>query len=160
MKKLFFLAVLFVFSCQLIGIASAATFSGELTESSDSWIFRYDNYYYDSEDFTVPEDGSYRVEVIYAEFDSILLLMEGIKGSEPEMKIGEDDDSGVDFLSRIDIELDSSKAYFFNIETYDPNTTGEWMVEIAPVHTPLPAAVWLLGSGFVGLVGARRKLKK
>jgi len=30
----------------------------------------------------------------------------------------------------------------------------------AVTPTPVPAAVWLLGSGLIGLVGARRKLKK
>lgn len=29
-----------------------------------------------------------------------------------------------------------------------------------PIATPVPAAVWLLGSGLVGLVGIRRKAKK
>jgi hypothetical protein len=28
------------------------------------------------------------------------------------------------------------------------------------VQTPVPAAIWLLGSGFLGLIGFRRKMKK
>ncbi len=33
--------------------------------------------------------------------------------------------------------------------------------EIWELHTvPIPGAVWLLGSGLLGLVGIRRKLKK
>jgi hypothetical protein len=32
------------------------------------------------------------------------------------------------------------------------------MGEVAPV--PVPAAVWLLGSGLLGLVGLRKKIRK
>ena len=38
------------------------------------------------------------------------------------------------------------------------NTTTLWAQVTAPV--PIPAAAWLLGSGLVGLVGLRRKMKK
>jgi hypothetical protein len=37
-------------------------------------------------------------------------------------------------------------------------TTSVWFD--SPVSTPIPAAAWLLGSGLVGLVGARRKLQQ
>jgi hypothetical protein len=37
------------------------------------------------------------------------------------------------------------------------NKLGAWVV--ADV-VPIPGAVWLLGSGLVGLVGLRKKLKK
>jgi len=42
------------------------------------------------------------------------------------------------------------------------NYVGDWGTDIegmAPA-VPIPAAVWLLGSGLIGLVGIRRKLKK
>jgi hypothetical protein len=32
--------------------------------------------------------------------------------------------------------------------------------EVDNTYVPIPAAVWLLGSGFIGLIGIRRKIKK
>jgi hypothetical protein len=31
---------------------------------------------------------------------------------------------------------------------------------VSPSNVPAPAAVWLLGTGLVGLIGVRRKMKK
>jgi hypothetical protein len=43
-------------------------------------------------------------------------------------------------------------------EIADIRTFADGSTEIIPlVSTPLPAAVWLLGSGLVGLVGIRRR---
>jgi len=35
-----------------------------------------------------------------------------------------------------------------------------WIAEIDPTPVPIPGAVWLLGSGLIGMVGIRRKFKK
>lgn len=40
----------------------------------------------------------------------------------------------------------------------DPSTTRVVFSQVSPV--PLPGAVWLLGSGLVGIAGLRRKLKR
>ena len=32
--------------------------------------------------------------------------------------------------------------------------------EFTRTHTPIPGAAWLLGSGLVGLMGVRRRMKK
>jgi hypothetical protein len=51
--------------------------------------------------------------------------------------------------------LNSSKS---GVEIADIRTYADGHTEIIPlVSTPLPAAVWLLGSGLVGLVGIRRR---
>jgi hypothetical protein len=41
-------------------------------------------------------------------------------------------------------------------ETYNPDD----YVNLNPAPVPIPGAVWLLGSGLIGLAGARRKFKK
>ena len=47
---------------------------------------------------------------------------------------------------------------------YDPNTAVEptalYASAYRPTPTPVPAAVWLFGSGLLGLVGIRRKFRK
>jgi len=51
---------------------------------------------------------------------------------------------------------DGSQSY-----TYEPNVEYGLAVRSGQVSAvPVPAAVWLLGSGLIGLIGARRKLKK
>jgi hypothetical protein len=37
------------------------------------------------------------------------------------------------------------------------NETGDFYTEINPAPVPVPAAVWLLGSGLLGLIGIRRR---
>jgi len=75
------------------------------------------------------------------------------------------------------IDPDEINYYFFNSTnyrikmwpgphisidaSYASSTYGAWVVAGAtgsPV--PVPGAVWLLGSGFIGLIGLRKKLKK
>jgi hypothetical protein len=40
----------------------------------------------------------------------------------------------------------------------DPSTLSEYEGHVAPV--PVPAAAWLLGTGLLGIIGVRRKMKK
>ena len=47
------------------------------------------------------------------------------------------------------------KAYINNTESTDFVNT-----ELVITNVPIPSAVWLLGSGLIGIVGIRRKLKK
>jgi hypothetical protein len=51
---------------------------------------------------------------------------------------------------------------FVNVDLSAAQTlTADWvMVEGAPTVVPIPAAAWLLGSGLVGLVVIRRRMKK
>ena len=46
---------------------------------------------------------------------------------------------------------------YFDIYYYDPDSPGAFPQEVKFHATPIPAAVWLLGSGLVGLVGLRKK---
>lgn len=55
----------------------------------------------------------------------------------------------------------SSNAWFFDYAELtvwgsDPKPLTEIIEQ--PMHAPIPGAVWLLGSGLIGLVGLRRKL--
>ncbi|MBW2491419.1 MAG: VPLPA-CTERM sorting domain-containing protein [Deltaproteobacteria bacterium] len=40
-----------------------------------------------------------------------------------------------------------------------PGDTDVWAYDATP-QVPIPAAVWLLGSGLIGIVGVRRKFRK
>jgi len=51
------------------------------------------------------------------------------------------------------LTLYSTDVDLFGIPNLQPGTFGE-----NPI--PIPGAVWLLGSGFIGIVGFRRKFKK
>jgi len=64
--------------------------------------------------------------------------------------------SAFDFGSYEFIEYD---IVDFPIDNYDFTLS---FVNASPVvvHTPVPAAIWLLGSGIAGLIGFRRKRKK
>jgi len=41
-----------------------------------------------------------------------------------------------------------------------PEFTGDYSASLTPSAVPIPGALWLLGSGLVGMVGVRRKLGK
>lgn len=46
---------------------------------------------------------------------------------------------------------------------YGLNPDGDeeaWIATLEPSNVPVPAAVWLLGSGLVGLFGIKRKIKR
>jgi hypothetical protein len=45
-----------------------------------------------------------------------------------------------------------SSDYLYAIRTYEDGSSA-----VAPSAVPVPGAVWLLGSGLMGLVGLRRK---
>ena len=55
--------------------------------------------------------------------------------------------------------LQTASGELFEANLYGNNTTGVTVVDTA--HTsavPIPAAAWLLGSGLLGLIGAKKKL--
>ena len=52
-----------------------------------------------------------------------------------------------------DISLNESNSFFLDTEINLDVITGTYQVQVVPV----PAAVWLLGSGLLGLVAIRRK---
>ena len=41
-----------------------------------------------------------------------------------------------------------------------PNDNGVWQEAFNPNAVPIPGAVWLLGSGLIGLIGIRRRSKR
>ena len=45
-----------------------------------------------------------------------------------------------------------------NSSSYDPDDPPVWGWH-NPYAVPIPSAVWLLGSGLIGIVGIRRKIK-
>jgi len=54
-----------------------------------------------------------------------------------------------------------SGEYIFINGAFPTTERGAFQMQLSsPSAVPIPAAVWLLGSGLIGLVGVRRKLKK
>ena len=45
----------------------------------------------------------------------------------------------------------------YDLGSYTLNSAGDLVFTAHPVVTPLPAAVWLLGSGLLGLAGVGRR---
>ena len=46
-----------------------------------------------------------------------------------------------------------------SVNTDASGTTGAWMESVTPAAVPVPAAVWLFGSGLFGLLGMARRKK-
>lgn len=58
-----------------------------------------------------------------------------------------------------DISLKDSGDFTLRFDSHNyGKTLGNFSIYVDPV--PIPGAVWLLGSGFIGLVGLRRKFRK
>ncbi len=58
------------------------------------------------------------------------------------------------------VGLESSQAqWIWGTSMYPGSGAGEYQVFRHSAPTPIPAAAWLLGSGLLGLVGIRRKIK-
>ena len=56
--------------------------------------------------------------------------------------------------------VDGNFGFGFDPDCHYYNDGITFTIETVPTHeTPLPAAVWLFGSGLVGLIGLRRKMK-
>jgi hypothetical protein len=53
-----------------------------------------------------------------------------------------------------------TQPYYSNGAVHSNWFSGAFAVNSAPVPVPVPAAVWLLGSGLLGLLGFRRKFSK
>ncbi|MBU0968410.1 MAG: hypothetical protein KKA54_18760 [Proteobacteria bacterium] len=49
---------------------------------------------------------------------------------------------------------------FLNVEVHAGGQVWGQSFEVSVVPTPIPAAAWLLGSGLLGLVGLRKKIRK
>ncbi len=98
----------------------------------------------------------------YTGWDTLANRNPSEAGSNEDRK----DDLGYAFDTVYEIEhtlthTASSLIIYFEGDLVDGN--GKWgldnvIVEIDPV--PIPGAVWLLGSGLIGLVGLRRKFRK
>ena len=61
--------------------------------------------------------------------------------------------NGSTLLEAVGATYDGSWSFIeYDLNNFDPDTYDR-------TATPIPAAIWLLGSGLVGLVGVRRKMK-
>jgi len=53
-----------------------------------------------------------------------------------------------------------AKTFYDGYASAETSSFAEYWIEVGPSTVPVPGAVWLLGSGLIGLVGFRRKLRK
>jgi hypothetical protein len=110
---------------------------------STDWKTIFDGEWYD-EPYTV---GSGEFETTYDpcwQLDARSESSIGIAGSDAKM-------------------LQSTTPSFLQGLSYrtfsDGENVGAWVVHNEPTLIPIPGAVWLLGSGLIGLFGLRRKFK-
>lgn len=87
--------------------------------------------------------------------------------NSPKYTTGEADGTFTNYTLSMPVTLKSSGVYsFYAFSLSDDFGYGKWNMLGAkltstdkPAATPIPAAVWLLGSGLMGLVGMGKKLK-
>ena len=166
MKKLSFLFGLAFLLCFASNSLAAYTFefSGTVQSSSGSWTTSVNNgtlvdiqmVYDDDWTFTTSTSG------LFFDFDGPYgFEMHGSWSTET---------SGNDDL--FDVYLDNNFNSQYASLTWNPDTgTGTFNVlgsndsasgilTSGPSAVPVPAAIWLLGSGLLGVVGFRKKIKK
>lgn len=58
--------------------------------------------------------------------------------------------------------IPTNAAGYFSWWGFTYNDTTTWEIDFTPksIGTPIPNAFWLLGSGLVGLIGLRRRIRK
>lgn len=103
---------------------------------------------------------AFSAEITSANFDSTLGWFD-----EFGNLIMSDDDSGLDLLSRLEVIVPDNGILTFAVSGY-PNTNfdgtihtefGEYQLVLGDVSAvPVPAAVWLFGTGLLGLISAAR----
>jgi hypothetical protein len=72
-----------------------------------------------------------------------------------------DDPAGQGSVSIMQLPLSGNNyTLIINFDDADPAGAAWYTVELNTSAVPLPGAVWLLGSGLLGLVGLRRKNRK
>lgn len=65
-----------------------------------------------------------------------------------------------DYLVLEGAPIANESARIFNVFTSPPNSSIGWLIVSETAAVPIPGAVWLLGSGLIGIVVLRRKFKK
>jgi len=104
---------------------------------------------------------AFGAEITFADFDTTLGWFD-----EFGNLIASDDDGGVGLLSRLDVIVPVNGILTFAVSGF-PNTNfdgtihskiGDYQLVLGSVNAvPVPGAVWLLGSGLLGLCGAIRR---
>jgi len=113
-----------------------------------------------------------RADRIDPGLDTALSLYEGITASDESTFVHDADFGGLTFIDSADDEIPyaggpygdplltftapSTGFYTVAIGDYLGDGTGPFNYQIQLTPVPLPAAVWLFGSGLLGLVGFRR----
>lgn len=143
--------------------------------------------FYDAIEFNVSATGSYSFTTFYPgdttideNLDGFLFIFEGIfDPADPGASIAADDDYSGDFgctganCSQIgSVDLTAGTSYFLVISSFTnaPTSfgqpTGPWEivdasgagdVKFKTAVVPVPAALWLMGSGLLGLAALRRR---
>lgn len=68
--------------------------------------------------------------------------------------------SASDFTNYLSLPAGGNGPFLAAIHVQNTSGGGAWVAGTPVTTTPIPAAAWLLGSGLVGLVGIRRKMRQ
>lgn len=156
--------------------ASAATFSGSLDPTDPTWdgcgSGAATGCNYDTVVFEVTADGAYDFTATYTDAMNLDGILEIYEGSFDPLapgvgSIGFDDDgpAGSTESQILGLGLTAGTTYIAVISSFSdvPTSFGEpngaWELDITGPGAviPVPAAVWLFGSGLIGLLGLRRR---
>ena len=101
--------------------------------------------------FTAPIDGNYHIDGQFLAGDARIMQLGVCQGSE---WLWRGNDYGSFTLAK---RLAAGQTIDFLVygAYYNGNTPLELIIESSPV--PIPGAVWLLGSGLLGLIGLKRR---
>ncbi len=116
-------------------------------------------YAYNSHGFTTTSDAAHTMTAASSDFVPVLCLYEdSFSAASPLSNLLA---YTTDTATGIEWDLTSGTDYFLVTTTLNPMTTGQFTAEISESAViPIPAAVWLLGSGLIALAGWRKNVMR
>ena len=147
-------ALVLVFGMAGYAGAYSASYSDVLTPASPIWDPPHDDgvFAYHTYDFTGDIDAPHLMEIITADFDTMIYLyQDSFNASAPYTNLL--DYAGGDI--GIGAALTAGTDYFLVTTSTAPFTTGSFTAQISVI--PIPASALLLGSGLIPLIRLRRK---
>ena len=103
--------------------------TGSLSDSDDSYTYKNQNYYYDF--YALPVDSSINpgdtinITLTSDEFDPLLMLLNS-EGEVVDYNYSPMDTTS----SQLTFDVLSGEPFFLSVETFNPNSTGDYQLEI------------------------------